>query len=85
MTEEQALAEINLVYLNATKGSFNNAEPGCDKSHIRAILQDIVDGNVTGAKAHRFIGWAQGVMCMVGVLPLGIARSINKKAIEEMK
>lgn len=84
ITEEQLLAQESLNYLDCIKGDFDNTEQGCDKDHIRAMLQNIVECNVIGSKAHRFIGWAQGVLCMEGFLPLVEAKDINRKIIEEL-
>ncbi len=62
---------------------FVNTVPGCSSEHILDILQQVVDGKVTGSKAHRFIGWAQAVLCMEGYTSLDDARTLNRKVIEE--
>jgi len=87
MTEEQLLAKGTLDLFNwfHPAHEFSQDKPGCTRSHICVILQQVIDANVTGAKAHRFIGWAQGVMCMEGFLTLDQARDINRKVIEELE
>lgn len=86
MTEEQLLAQGTLSLLDWYNPAheFDQSNPGCDKEHIRSILQQVVDGECTGTKAHRFIGWAQAVLCMEGFLTLDDARNINRKVIEEL-
>ena len=44
----------------------------------------MASGEVTGAKANRFIGWAQGVLCMEGFIGLSDARNLNRKVIEQI-
>ena len=33
--------------------------PKVSKNHIEFMLEEIVDGNIGGEKAHRWLGWAQ--------------------------
>ena len=86
MTEEQLLAKatLKLFLWYDPAHLFTQDKPGCTKEHIQAILQQVIDGEVTGPKAHRLIGWAQGVLCMEGFMGLSDARNINRKVIEEM-
>ena len=86
MTEEVLLAEATLGLLDwyHPDHTFDNSKPGCDKDHIRAILTQVAEGEVKGAKAQRFIGWAQGILCLEGFLTLRDARNINRKVIEEL-
>ena len=87
MTEEQALAQKTLDLFNwySPEHKFTQNKPGCTQEHLVNILNQVIDGNVSGSKAHRFIGWAQGVLCMEGYLTLDDARNINRKAIEELE
>ena len=48
-------------------------------------LAQVIDCEVTEAKAHRFIGWAQGVLCMEGYLSLDDARNLNRQVIEDLQ
>ena len=81
MTDAQRIAQTTLDFVDWT--CFSNDKDGCDMFHIIEILQQVADGEVTGDKAHRFIGWAQAVLCMENKLPLEWARKLNKRAIEE--
>ena len=84
MTEEQKLAQgtLDVYHWFDASHTFSQDSPGCTQEHIVKILEQVVYGEVTGAKAHRFIGWAQGVLCMEGYLTLNDARNINRKVIE---
>jgi len=86
VTEEQLLAQETLKLLNwyHPDHEFTQDKPGCTRDHINVILQQVIDAEVTGPKAHRFIGWAQGVLCMDGFISLNDARNINRKVIEAM-
>lgn len=86
LTEEQRLAQETLALFDwfHPAHEFTQDKPGCTRKHICVILQQVIDAHVTGPKAHRFIGWAQGVMCIEGFLTLEDARNINRKVIEEM-
>ena len=81
MTEEQALAKAILKDLDWTPLNPDTHVKGCDQDHLYRILTQILDGKVVGNKAHRFIGWAQGVMCMKGILSLEHARDLNREVI----
>ena len=85
MTEAQALARATVKHLNWFELNFTNAIAGCTSSHILDILEQVIDAEVTGEKAHRFIGWAQAILTMEGYLNLDDARTINRKALEELK
>ena len=84
MSEEQLLAAACLLHMDDFVIDFKGQMPGCDEDHIRAILQQVADGEATGTKAHRFIGWAQGVLCTEGYLTLDDARNMNRKVIKEL-
>lgn len=83
MTEEQRIASACIESIDWDTVEFSQDNIGCSKEHIQTILRLIVDGEVTDSKAHRFIGWAQGVLCMEDIITLGGARNLNRSAIEE--
>lgn len=33
---------------------------GTTEAHVRYVLEQLMDGQVNGEKAHRWLGWAQG-------------------------
>ena len=87
MTEEQALARktLDLFHWYDSAHEFTHNVPGCTQEHICDILQQVVDGIVTGGKANRFIGWAQSVLTIEGYITLDGSRNINREAIEELQ
>ena len=53
--------------------------------HIRQILFEISSKTVTGNKAHRYLGWAQGQMEMMGLATLDEFRKLNEDTdVDEM-
>lgn len=48
--------------------------------HVAAMLTSIESGAVSGEKAHRWLGWAQAVICCRGGATLEEFKSINFKA-----
>lgn len=49
--------------------------------HLAWMLDGIIDGYVTGDKAHRWLGWAQGVICArQRGATLAAFKNINKNA-----
>lgn len=52
-------------------------ELGLTLEHCGWMLNEIVVGNVTGEKAHRWLGYAQGVLCANGVADLDSCKYAN--------
>jgi len=50
------------------------------KDHLRAMLAMLVSEEITGEKAHRWLGWVQGCVCMGKGGTLGDIKKINKLA-----
>lgn len=46
--------------------------------HLTMLLQKILSGEVTGEKAHRWIGWVQASLVAAGVTHLGAMMSITR-------
>ena len=52
----------------------------CDKEHIDWMLNQIILGTITGTKAHRWLGWAQAVVCFNEDVTLEELKKINYEA-----
>jgi len=50
------------------------------KAHLRAMLAMMITGQIGGEKAHRWLGWIQGCVCVGGGATLEDMKEINKKA-----
>jgi hypothetical protein len=48
--------------------------------HLAAMLTSIENGSVSGEKAHRWLGWVQGVVCCRGGATLEELKSVNYAA-----
>jgi len=62
------------------KSNLPDEHPEYGKDHLRYMLSALVDGEVTGEKAHRWIGWIQGCICMGKGASLEELKWINKMA-----
>lgn len=51
-----------------------NSEYG--KDHLLEMVEKMNNGEITGEKAHRWLGWIQGCVC-VGGAPLQEMKEIN--------
>jgi hypothetical protein len=84
MTEEQELAEAILKVADWNKFRFDTDIEGRSNEHLQSLLKEIIAGKTTGAKAHRYIGWVQGVLCMKGIMSLNEAKNLNRNVIKAM-
>lgn len=50
------------------------------KDHLRAMLVMMINGEIAGEKAHRWLGWVQGCVCVGGGASLEDMKQVNKKA-----
>ena len=48
------------------------------KEHLKLMILKIVSGEITGEKAHRWLGWIQGCVCVGGGATLEEMKKINK-------
>jgi hypothetical protein len=48
-----------------------------DTTHLLDMITAIEEGKVTGEKAHRWLGWIQGVVCCRGGATLEEMKEIN--------
>lgn len=83
MTDAQRIARATIDAVQFPGLIFCSDEDGLNEQHIYNILQQVEAGEVTGDKAHRFIGWAQAVICTEGLLTLMELRDLNRSAIDE--
>lgn len=54
-------------------------QPWC-KAHLHVMCRKIQEGEVTGEKAHRWLGWVQACICMGSGATLDELKNINHKA-----
>ncbi len=48
--------------------------------HLRDMLTKIQSGEISGEKAHRWLGWVQGVLCARGAGSLEEFKAVNHQA-----
>jgi hypothetical protein len=53
---------------------------GYGKNHLRAMLALLAAAEITGDKAHRWVGWIQGCLCVGKGGTLKEFKDINKRA-----
>ena len=46
------------------KSNLPDEHPEYGKDHLRYMLKELELGRITGEKAHRWIGWIQGCVCV---------------------
>ena len=71
-------AHFTRMRIDATKVPQDNDEYG--KSHLHYMVDQIVHGKVTGEKAHRWLGFLQGVIVANGGATLEQVKQINVEA-----
>lgn len=59
------------------------SEAGIGSPHACWMLSEIAEGRVTGRKAHRWLGYAQGLLVSYGMMTLDQAKRINHQASGE--
>lgn len=57
-----------------------NHKDGCERSHLLYMCRMIINKKVKGEKAHRWLGWIQGVCTSVGITSLPQCKRVNKRA-----
>ena len=62
------------------KSELPDEHPEYGKDHLKYMLDKLMEGEVFGEKAHRWIGWIQGCICMSGGATLEELKRINKAA-----
>jgi len=64
--------------INSSSLPYEHAEYG--KDHLRWMILEIKFGAVEGEKAHRWLGWIQGCVCVGGGATLEEMKQINKNS-----
>jgi hypothetical protein len=54
--------------------------PEYGKDHLKYMILKMVNGEITGEKSHRWLGWIQGCVCVGGGTNLEEMKKINKAA-----
>jgi hypothetical protein len=54
--------------------------PEYGKDHLRYMLVKMIEGEIEGEKAHRWLGWVQGCVCVGGGASLEELKMVNKLA-----
>ena len=62
------------------KSELPDEHPEYGKDHLKYMLDRLMEGEVFGEKAHRWIGWVQGCICMGKGASLEELKWINKSA-----
>lgn len=79
------VARETIHVLNYVNRSVFQEDSDYSYEHLNAMLCDVSSLTVTGAKAHRYVGWVQCAICMLTNTSSSVFRDINKKHKEEMK
>ena len=66
--------------LDDTTAECERDDDGCGIEHACWMLQGIAQGYVQHEKAHRWLGYAQGVLVMSDTYTLGDMKKANKEA-----
>lgn len=67
-------------YFERIIASPRRSDRGTGLEHSVWMLQQIATGAVTGEKAHRWLGYAQGVLCEAGFINLQDAKQANYRS-----
>lgn len=59
---------------------FNPGKPNASKEHMREMVAKIVSGEVSGEKAHRWLGWLQACIYVSSDVTLDELKLINYEA-----
>lgn len=62
-------------FISATE---NNVHNGCTNEHLTFMIDSMVSGAVSGEKAHRWLGYLQGVLVATGAASLEQMKDVNK-------
>jgi UDP-N-acetylglucosamine:LPS N-acetylglucosamine transferase len=76
---DAALATMTKVW-GCTSDAITDNDPATGLRHVENMLHRIYHGEITGTKAHRWLGWAQAIICVGGGATLDELKAINKAA-----
>lgn len=71
------LAELHYKLAGEELPEIKRGIDGKTVGHALWIIGQVAVGNVTGNKAHRWLGFGQGVLCVHGVITLMEAKLVN--------
>ena len=69
-------AANNMIPLIQTS-SLPDVNPQYGKDHLLEMVEKMNNGEITGEKAHRWLGWIQGCVCVGGGASLQEMKEIN--------
>lgn len=73
-------AEDTRKLINGSDGLKRFDETHTSKDHLHMMTGKIILGEVTGEKAHRWLGWAQACIVMGGGATVEDMKLVNKQA-----
>lgn len=79
-TKKAAADTLQLIDLTPYECWISGVDLSTSRTHVREMLQKIITGEVTGEKAHRWLGWAQGCACAANTAKLETFKEINHNA-----
>ncbi len=79
MNIKKAAKETLTLAINDSRATWSE-NPALSKPHIKRICLAIIDGEVEGDKAHRWLGWAQCAVVGAGICSLDQMKEINKSS-----
>jgi len=69
-----------MMWKRVDKSNLPEEHPEYGKDHLRYMLDKLMLGDIEGEKAHRWLGWVQGCVCVGGGTNLEEMKQINKAA-----
>lgn len=76
MIDIRTAAVLTETLIERSIALYSNADYG--KDHLHEMCQKIASGEVSGEKAHRWLGWAQAAICIYQGATLEQFKRINK-------
>jgi len=70
-------AEGLQMYIDTAKLSEVELGDKTSKPHLRYMIWEIIEGRVTGRKAHRWLGYVQGVLVHAGRVTVEQMKKLN--------
>ncbi len=79
MNIKKAAKDTLTLIINDNDATWSNI-PSLSKPHVKRLCLAIIDGEVEGDKAHRWLGWAQCAVVGAGICSLDHMKEINKQS-----
>ena len=80
---QHAAAAMHDYIANAWEIRAGDVPQPCDRQHLFWMIGKILDGEVTGEAAHRWLGWIQYGACLSGTIGLDQLRDLNRDIFRE--